>query len=441
MRHIAALAAAALLLASLARAAEAPPTYVIHAGMLLATPGGEAAPRQSIIVRGNRIVDVKPGYVDPQSTGGPATVIDLTDQFVLPGLMDMHMHIAGIQHLDFNLTAVTMTEAEQIIYCSRHALRMLEAGYTTIRDVGDDGEISLILRKTINDGTIPGPRIYASGRIITRTGGHGATSVLREDVAAILPKSETCDGVEGCRHAVRSQVERGADLIKITLSGSARDEWGARDAPSMLFPDELDTVMSSAHQLGRPVAVHAHSTAAINAALAAGARTIEHGTYFDDESVRLFEKSGAYLVPTSLVAEFGLKMMENFKRDMSAADWERVKTTTELMYKTSGRAWRAGIKIAAGTDLGTSLTVDNARELGIYVDNGIPATEAIRTATVNAADVIGMADQLGQIRPGYLADIIATRTSPLADISSLRHVSWVMKDGRIYKGPGRTDAD
>ena len=181
----------------------------------------------------------------------------------------------------------------------------------------------------------------------------------------------------------------------------------------MLFPDELDTVMSSAHQLGRPVAVHAHSTAAINAALAAGARTIEHGTYFDDESVRLFEKSGAYLVPTSLVAEFGLKMMENFKRDMSAADWERVKITTELMYKTSGRAWRAGIKIAAGTDLGTSLTVDNARELGIYVDNGISATEAIRTATVNAADVIGMAGQLGQIRPGYLADIIATRTSPL----------------------------
>ena len=205
--------------------------------MLLATPGGEAAPRQSIIVRGNRIVDVKPGYVDRTVDWRAGHVIDLTDQFVLPGLMDMHMHIAGIQHLDFNLTAVTMTEAEQIIYCSRHALRMLEAGYTTIRDVGDDGEISLILRKTINDGTIPGPRIYASGRIITRTGGHGATSVLREDVAAILPKSETCDGVEGCRHAVRSQVERGADLIKVTLSGSARDRMGARGTrPACCFP-------------------------------------------------------------------------------------------------------------------------------------------------------------------------------------------------------------
>lgn len=418
--------------------AQEAPITLIHAGQLLAEPGEAPLERQTIVVQGERIVAVRSGFATAADfPNAETTILDLSDQFVLPGMMDVHTHITGMQDHNMVVQSVTATEVEVSLHAARQARRLLTLGFTSIRDVGDSSRsgISIELRNAINAGVIPGPRLFVSGRLVAPTHGHGADTVLLPDVAEVLHEREGgCSGADQCRENVRREVARGVDLIKVVMSGGARDETSVQDAPDQFFPDEVDAIFGAARRLGRPVAVHAHSTAAINDALRNGARTIEHGTYFDDESIRLFRRNDAILVPTSAVADFGLRMMENFRTSMDPADWDRVRTISLLMRSSSGRAYRAGVKLAIGTDMGISATATPLLELQIFVDNGIPPNQAIRAATVNGAEVLGLGDELGQIRPNFLADIIATPRSPLDDIDNLAEISFVMKGGVVYRG-------
>lgn len=404
------------------------PVVVIHAGAVLETPGKAPLANQTIVVHGNRIAEIRPGFIPAESFGDAATFVDLSQQFVLPGLSDMHMH------LGMSLGAEARPPGRVILESARHAREMLEAGITLVRDVGDPSDTTFVLRDAINEGVVPGPRVFAAGRLVSRTGGHGVERYVRGVRVETAQEPATCDGMESCRRVVRENVERGSDLIKVTASGSVSDEWGTADAGAALFPDEMDAIAMTARQLHRPVAVHAHGPQSINLALRAGARTIEHGTYFDEESVRLFKKNGAYLVPTVYISDFIIKNAARFQARNTPADWEILKNAVGYGRAGAGRAWRAGIKLATGTDTGMDSDVQSTiTELQIFVEEGIPAGEAIKASTMHGAQIVGKGNELGQIQPGYLADIIATSRSPLEDIANLHSVTFVMKDGRIYK--------
>ncbi|QTH23843.1 amidohydrolase family protein [Rhizorhabdus wittichii] len=416
-----------------ASAEQALPTVVIHAGKLLATPGKPPLEKQTILVRGNRIVEIRPGFVDPATIGGDARLVDLSDKFVLPGMMDVHMHLSGLQDMDLTMQSVTIPDTEVVLHSARQMRRMLERGFTTVRDVGNNGN-GFSLRRAIDKGQIPGPRLYLSGDIIARTSGHGADPVVLPEVAHAIHQGENgCDGVESCRRRVRLEVGYGADLIKIVTSGGARDDTGEADSPVQFTAEELDAIFEAARQLKRPVAAHAHSIAGINEALKRGAHTIEHGAYYDRESVRLFKEKGAILVPTASVADYGMRMMQSFRNRMTPEDWKRAMQTSEWMRGTPGRAWRDGIKLATGTDMGVSARETSLLELKLFVASGVPTNETIKAATMNGAEAIGVQDKLGQIRPDFLADIIAVSGDPIADINALEKVRFVMKDGVVYR--------
>ena len=282
------------------------PAIVIHAGHVLANPGEPAVGAHTIVVRDGRIASVEAGFRPPGTYGSGARLVDLSDKYLLPGLIDLHMHLAIIMDSD---AATNASEARLALAAAGYARRLLDAGVTTVRDVGDNSSVTLALRDAIARGDVAGPRIVAAGRIISRTGGHGAKAPAVGDI----PYSPAgCDGVESCRRAVRENIERGSYWIKVTVSGSGREAGGRADAAPILFGDEMQAVAAAAQQAGRPVAAHAHSTAAINLALTQGVRTIEHGTYFDEESARLFRKRGAYLVPTAFVARFVRSKLDMF---------------------------------------------------------------------------------------------------------------------------------
>lgn len=431
------IATALLLFAAAGIRAQAPDSkpaaspIVIHAGHVLADPGEPALGPQTIVVRDGRIVSIAPGFQGPGAQDPQARLVDLSDAYLLPGLVDLHVHMAIDMHSDAQTNA---SEARLALATAGYARKLLDAGVTTVRDVGDNTGVTLAVRDAIARGQLAGPRIVAAGRIISRTGGHGARRPMPGDIPY---RPAGCDGVESCRRAVREDVEQGSDWIKVTVSGSGREAGGAADAPPNLFEDEMRAVAEAAKQAGRPVAAHAHSTAAINLALAAGVRTIEHGTYFDDASVRLFKRNGAYLVPTAFVARFVGSQVAMFSGGTDGKTGADLKAWSDAAVANPGRAWRAGIPLALGTDGGPSFEpTATAEEVGLYVAAGVPANEALRAATRNGADALGMGDELGRIRPGYLADLIAVPGDPTADPARLRQVVFVMKDGVVHRGPG-----
>lgn len=403
------------------------PSIVIHAGALLANPGQPAMGPQTIVVRDGKIVAVQTGLRPAVDFGADARLIDLSDKFVMPGLVDLHMHLAIIMDASMETAG---SEARLALSAAGFAKRLLEAGVTTVRDVGDNTGVTFALRDAFAEGWVPGPRVFAAGRIVSRTGGHGAEPARPGELSY---QPATCNGTESCRRVVRENIERGSDWIKVTVSGSGSELSGHADAAPILFDDEMKAIAESARQAGRPIAAHAHSTAAINLALASGVRTIEHGTYFDDRSVELFKRNGAFLVPTTFVATF---VRSNLDMIAGPAGKQRdeLRQWTDDAMGTAGRAWRAGIRLGLGTDGGPSVGPDaTAREVGLYVASGVPAAEAIKAATSNGAEILGMADELGRIQPGYLADIIAVDGNPVDDPAHLRNVAFVMKNGVVYK--------
>lgn len=416
--------ACATLIVSTAQSA----VVVIHAGGLLADPGQKALREQTVVVTDGKITAVENGYQPAERYGADAKLIDLKDRFVLPGLIDLHKHISMPLDAD---PATFASESRLTLMTAAVAKGVLDAGVTTLRDVGDNDGVTFAVRDAVSSGVIEGPRIFAAGRVISSTGGHGTTKDFQGAVG--LPRGG-CDGPESCRRVVRENIEAGSDWIKVTVSGSGGAPSGLADAEPIMLPDEVRAVMEAARRGLRPVAAHAHSIAAIKLALENGARTIEHGTYFDDACVRLFKSKGAFLVPTAYVAEFVGKQVEKFSADPGRLPPEALRRWTQASMANPGRAWRAGIRLGVGSDSGSRNDAHaTAREVELFVASGVPAADAIAAATATNAEILGMQDRLGRIRPGFDADLIAVGGDPVHDVSKLHAVSFVMKGGTVVR--------
>ncbi|QDU65324.1 metal-dependent hydrolase family protein [Engelhardtia mirabilis] len=412
-------------------------TKVLHCGGLLAVPGQEPLRRMTVVVRGDRIVDVREGYVtEIDGAATPVDVIDLRDAFVLPGLIDCHTHLTGqsVPVQERIRRTLQETEAHAAIDGVVYAERTLMAGFTTVRNVGSQGSTGLALRDRIASGMIPGPRMLVSGPSVTVTGGHGdwtnsISPVLRPERG---PETMTADGPDEVRKAVRARVREGVDLIKITATGGVLSMTAA-GVDQQFFQDELDAIVEAANRMGRKVAAHAHGADGIKSALRAGVSSIEHGTYLDDEAIALFVETGAYLVPTIHAGKY---VVEKAQVDGYYPPEIRSKAAAvgPLMQAALGRAYRGGVKLAFGTDVGVGAHGTNALEFVYMHEAGVTPADCLVSATVNAADLCGIGDQVGTLEPGKLADIIAVRANPLQDLTALQDVPFVMKAGTVYKG-------
>lgn len=429
------LAFALLALAAASATAQTPTDSVVlvHAGKLLDRPGQQPRGASTIIVRNGRIEAVRDGFAAADGYPG-ATVVDLRERYVLPGLIDCHVHLdsdsAGQEGL---LESLTQSDAYFAYQALANARKTLEAGFTTVRNLGDDRGSTLALRDAIAAGKVAGPRILDAGTGISTTAGHGdRTLSLAPDIAEHLSETNLCDGPESCRRAVRAQVRRGVDLIKIMTTGGVNSRIGAGVGKQM-FDDEAQALIETAHLYGKKVAVHAHGADGINLALKYGADSIEHGTLLDEDSVKLFLKSGAYYVPTlSTVNGY----LERIAKDPNAYPPE-VRAKIDWRIQITGKAleiaYPRGVKIAFGTDAGVSKHGRNADEFELMVKHGMPAAAAIKAATLNAADLLGIAKEVGSIEPGKRADLIAVAGDPLSDVTLLKRVAFVMKDGIVHK--------
>ncbi len=421
---------AAVGLSALGASAALADLTVIHAGQLLDVPGTAPKSEQTVVIEDGRVTQVVDGYRDPGEFGENATAIDLKDRFVMPGLMDMHVHIQMELGPDNDSKRLRMSDADIAMQSVHYAEVTLLAGFTTVRDLGAQPEQLYALRDGVERGWIDGPRIVGSGGVSV-TGGHGDVDGMRADLLEKYTSKTICDGADDCRRATRRAVKFGADVIKITATGGVLSDTNTGTGQQM-EDDELVEVMNTAHALGRKVAAHAHAAQGINAALRAGVDSIEHGSYANAESIRLFKETGAYLVPTLLAGATVVKMAEN-SNFMSLPIKAKAMRVGRDMAGNFARAYAEGVKIAYGTDSGVSKHGTNAEEALLMKEAGMSEADILKAATVNAADLIDMSDSLGTLENGKYADIIAMEASPLEDISALLDVSFVMKGGRVYK--------
>tara|TARA_B100001939_G_scaffold347241_1_gene368221 strand:+ start:1850 stop:3166 length:1317 start_codon:yes stop_codon:yes gene_type:complete len=409
---------------------EQPHWTIIHAGTLMTDAREEVRREQSILIKNDRIEEIRPGYVMPEELDqvSEADIIDLRGQFVMPGMIDSHTHVTMEISKNSRLEAVTLTEADYAIMGVPFARRILAAGFTTIRNVGGPRDGIFALRDGINRGLVDGPRILAAGYTISPLGGHGDTNGFRQGV--IEPDSGICNGADDCRRAVREQIKFGADVIKYVATGGVLSNIAA--GTGQQFTDaEQRAIVETAHSMGRKVAAHAHGADGINAALKAGVDSIEHGTYLDKESIKLFKKTGAYHVPTVLAGITAAEMAE-IPGTLPPASVDKARKVGPQIMEALSRSYKSGVKIAFGTDSGVSKHGINGRELELMVEAGMPERAVLEAATVNAADLLGLADEIGTLEKGKVADIIAARGNPLEDISTLRTPSFVMARGKAF---------
>ena len=404
---------------------------LIHAGTLLSVAGESPKTEQTVVINGERIVDVVDGYVSAEDFEGDARVVDLSDQFVLPGLMDMHVHLQFI--LGPRRTEETVKMSNQLIQMrsAHYAMQTMLAGFTTLREVGSTGQEMYALRDGINAGWIDGPRIIAAGGVGI-TGGHADVSGFKPELMRAWTDESICDGPYDCRRATRDAIKFGADWIKITSTGGVMTDRKTGTGQQMEM-DELNEVVRAAGRMGRKVASHAHEEEGIVAALKAGVASIEHGTYTGPKAIKEFKKTGAYLVPTLLAGDT-VKRMAEMGGPLTEAQAEKAIRVGAAMMNNFGKAYKAGVKVAYGTDSGISPHGTNAEEAVLMVQAGLTPMEVIETATINAADLIDMSDDIGTIEAGKYADIIAVDGSPLDNIEELLDVDFVMKGGKVFKG-------
>lgn len=404
---------------------------VIHAGQLLDRPGTAPRGPSTIIVRDGRIAEVLSGH-RPAPAG--AALIDLRERFVLPGLIDSHVHLdsdaGGTAAL---VEAVTDSPARAAFRALANARKTLLAGFTTVRNLGDRTGATLALRDAVAAGEVLGPRIIDAGRSLSTTSGHmDATLSLSEDLHSAIGQDNLCDGPESCRQAVRFQIRRGVDVIKIATTGGVNSRIGA-GLGRQAFDDEIKALVDTAHLYGKKMAVHAHGTDGVNAALSAGADSIEHGTLLDDQSIRLFKAGGAYYVPTLSTVNGYLERLAANPAAYPPDVLEKVKWRISVTGKSLEKAHPAGVKIAFGTDAGVSKHGRNADEFELMVKHGMSPAAAIEAATVNAARLLGVDRETGTLEPGKAADIIAVDGDPLRDVTLLKQVRFVMKGGVVAK--------
>lgn len=412
---------------------ESPRLVAVHAGTVLVRADQEPQTEQTIVIKGDRIERIEAGYVDVEG----AEVIDLKDAFVMPGMIDSHVHLTSELNPQARLQTVERSDAHYAMDATIFGKRTLEAGFTTVQDVGGRGESAIYaVREASRKYDLPLPRIRAAGYSISVTGGHGdGRQGYSEPIAEVLHKDSVCDGADDCRRAVRDQIRKGADLIKITSTGGVLSNTLA-GVEQQFTDEELAAIVDAATSMGRYVTAHAHGTNGINSALKAGVHSIEHGTYLDDESLRLLKENNGVLVPTVMAGDFVARTAKN-------ATWmtepQRVKSLEvgPKMLDMLRRAHEAGVTIAFGTDTGVSPHGDNARELELMVEAGMTPQEAIVAATLTAAEHLQMGADIGSLEPGKFADLIAVGGSPLDNISELRDVDAVMKGGVMFKDEPR----
>ncbi|MBY9068303.1 amidohydrolase family protein [Hyphomonas sp. WL0036] len=408
-------------------------TIVIHAGKVLDIPGNAPRGATTITVTDGKIVSLESGFKAARDK--KARVIDLKDSYVLPGLIDSHVHLTSdAGGIAGQLQGVTLSPGAQAFDAWENGMKTLRAGFTTVRNLGDGDGAVLALRDAVNDGQIQGPRILDAAASISVSSGHMDGSLgFRDDLRPYFrAEGNTCDGADDCRRAVRLQVARGADVIKLATTGGVNSRIGAGLGRQM-FEDEAYAIVQTANLFGKKVAAHAHGGDGIRLALEAGVDSIEHGTILDPETIEAFVASGAYYVPTLSTVNGYIERIEAnadaYEPDVRAKIEWRIGITgksLEILYPK-------GVPIAFGTDAGVSKHGRNADEFELLVRFGMPPMEAIKAATVNAADLLGVTDVAGTLEPGKSADIIAVKGDPLADIKVLKSVNFVMARGEVIK--------
>ncbi len=407
------------------------PVVFIHAGALLDRPGQPPRGASTVIVRGASIDSVQDGHISPEAG---ARLVDLSDQFVLPGLIDMHVHMFNDDDkLRARLERNNRDIEDNLLIGVDNARRTVEAGFTTVRDLGSNVRSITALRDAISAGLVPGPTIVPAGRGISTTAGHGdsANNTNRSVTAARRAEANSlCNGPEDCRRAVREQVSQGAEVIKFTATGGVNSNI-AGGLEQQMLADEMEAIIDTAHLLGLKVAAHAHGATGIKAALEAGVDSIEHGTYTNAETNALFKQNGAWLVPTMLPGTVVVAQARSGAR--SQATLEKALQASAAGAANIAAAIRDGVPIAFGTDTGVSTHGKNAMEFALLEEAGMPPADSIRAATVDAATLLDRADRLGRLEPGYDADIIAVSGSPLTDVTELERVRFVMRRGIVHR--------
>ncbi len=403
-------------------AAPAGKTVAIRAGHLLDVRTGKTLAKQIIVIQGDKIASVG---ADAQIPEG-AQVVDLSNATVLPGLIDAHTHVT--MPTNFGYSRLATSVPREALIGARNARVTLEAGFTTIRNVGASGFTDVALRDAINAGDVPGPRMLVSGPALSITGGHCDNNLLPFEYHA---QSEgVADGVEAVQHKVRENIKYGADLIKVCATGGVLSH-GDNPEASQYTLEEMKAIVADAHRLGRKVAAHAHGAQGIRWASEAGVDSIEHGSYINDAAIAEMKKNGTYLVPTLYLGDW---FLENAEKIGTPA--ELIAKAREVMpaaRKNVARAFAAGVKVGFGTDAAVYPHGLNAHEFAVMVKLGLTPLQAIQAATINDADLLGWSDKVGTIEAGKWADIVAVDGDPLADVTTLERVKFVMKGGEVVK--------
>lgn len=404
-------------------------TY-LHCGKLINTKSGEVLKNKTVVVSGKKIVSVQNGFVDPQNSEDK--VIDLKNKTVMPGLIDMHVHIEGESNPRAYMDRFTKNEADVAFGSLKFAKKTLMAGFTTVRDLGGSG-VNISLRDAIARGEVKGPRIYTVGKAIGTTGGHadptnGFRKELRGDPG---PKEGVINSVDDAKKAVRQRYKDGADNIKITATGGVLSMAKNGQNPQFTL-EEIEAICATAKDYGMIIAAHAHGDEGMRRAVLGGVTTIEHGTLMSEATMDLMIEKGTYYVPTITA---GKKVVENAKKPgyFPAVIVPKALEIGPKIQETFGKAYKKGVKIAFGTDAGVFNHGENGEEFGYMVEAGMSEMQSIQSATLTNASILGMSNQLGQIEAGFIADIIATDEDPTQNINTMEQVSFVMKEGKIYK--------
>ncbi|MGB0769873.1 MAG: amidohydrolase family protein [Flavobacteriaceae bacterium] len=402
----------------------------LHCGQLFDTEKGEVFTEKTIVVSGNKIKSIENGYITSDNPND--TVVDLKSKTVMPGLIDMHVHMENEYNPARYMDQFTANEADVAFKSVNYAEITLLAGFTTVRDLGGTG-VNIALRNAINNNTIVGPRIFTAGKAIATTGGHadptnGRKKLLMGDPG---PEQGVINSPDEARKAVRQRYKNGADNIKITATGGVLSVAKNGQNPQFTL-EEVRAICETAKDYGMIVAAHAHGDEGMQRAVIGGVTTIEHGTKMSYKTMDLMKQYGTYFVPTITA---GKAVAENAKIDGFYPEII-VPKALEIgpkIQSTFAKAYKRGVNIAFGTDAGVFPHGQNAKEFGYMVEVGMPPMEAIQSATLINAKVLGLANELGQIKPNFIADIVATDSNPLEDITAMERISFVMKDGIIYK--------
>ena len=404
--------------------------YFIYAGTVLDATDGDIKKEQTLVVDGNVITAIYEGYLSAPDT---VEVVNLKEYTLMPGFMDMHVHIEGESSPKRYEEGFRMNDADVALRATSYCEKTLMAGFTTVRDLGGSG-VNVSLRNAINRGFIKGPRIYTCEKAIGTTGGHAdPTNGLRKDLKGDPgPKEGVINSIDDAKKAIRQRYKNGADVIKITATGGVLSV--AKDGSGPQFTvEEVQAIVDAAEDYGFVTAAHAHGPEGMKRAVLGGIHSIEHGTFMTEEIMDLMIEKGTYYVPTISAGKFVYKKAIESPQFFPAIIRKKAIEVGPQIQGTFAKAYKKGVKIAFGTDSAVSPHGENAKEFGYMVEAGMPAYEAIKSATITASELLGVSDQYGTVEIGKMADLVAVKGNPLEDISLLEDVSFVMKDGVIYK--------